>query len=194
MTGQSKIAIFMLVPLFGALAQQTVLLATKIAGFPGSIPSTLIQIPRASIHSPLVGSAKHVGLCHLFRKLRRSYFMSVSVIVGGFWQFLIGPQPISDLFWSNAGLFSSHLLQIVSTLRMGGKSSFFGSENFSTPVLFLLFDGALRESVQVAVELWAAQPVGRLAARPLGRWAAGPLGRWAAGPIYDGCTSFLAIT
>ena len=35
--------------------------------FPGSIPSTLIQIPWVSIYSPLVGSANHVGLCHLFR-------------------------------------------------------------------------------------------------------------------------------
>ena len=32
----------------------------------GSIPSTLIQIPWVSIHLPLVGSAKHVALCHLF--------------------------------------------------------------------------------------------------------------------------------
>ena len=67
MTGQSRIAIFMLLPLFGAPAQQTVLLVTKITRFPGSIPSTLIQIPWVSIHSPLVGSAKRVGLCHLFR-------------------------------------------------------------------------------------------------------------------------------
>ena len=34
---------------------------------PSSIPSTLIQIPWVSIHSSIVGSAKHVGLCHLFR-------------------------------------------------------------------------------------------------------------------------------
>ena len=53
------------------------------------------------------------------------------------------------------GVFS-YLLRIVSTLRrvrmffsMGGtvKSSLFGSENFSSPVLFLLFDGAVQESL-----------------------------------------------
>ena len=32
-------------------------------------------------------------------------------------------------------------------LHGGNKSSLFGSENFSTPVLFLLLDGAVRESV-----------------------------------------------
>ena len=40
----------------------------KITRFPGSIPSILTQIPWVSIHSPLVGSAKHVGLCYLFRQ------------------------------------------------------------------------------------------------------------------------------
>ena len=32
-------------------------------------------------------------------------------------------------------------------LHGGNKSCLFGSENFSTPVLFLLLDGAVRESV-----------------------------------------------
>ena len=32
-------------------------------------------------------------------------------------------------------------------LNAGNKSSLFGLENFSTPVLFLLLDGAVRESI-----------------------------------------------
>ena len=64
--------------------------------------------------------------------------MSVCVVVGEFGQFLIGRQPISGPFWWNAGMFSGHLLQIVSTLRMvrmffpmGDKSFLYESENFT---------------------------------------------------------------
>ena len=64
---------------------------------------------------------------------------------------LVLPYWPSAHYWPllvNAWVFSSHLLQIVFTLRMVRMfSSLEEGNNFSTPVLFLLLDGAVRESV-----------------------------------------------
>ena len=102
--------------------------------------------------------------------------MSVCVVVGDFWYFLIGRQPITGPFWWNAGVFSSHLLQIVSTLRMvrmffsnGGTRVPFLDQRILVPQCFFCCSTVLYGNRYRL--LWSC--------RPLGRWAAGPLGHWA---------------
>ena len=125
----------------------------KLARFPGSIPSTLIQIPWVSIHSPLVGSAKHVvPPVSLVKKV----ILHVCLCRGR--GILVVPYWPSAHYWpllvERGGVFKSFVADCLYVengkdvfLHGGNKSSLFGSENFSTPVLFLLLDGAVPESV-----------------------------------------------
>ena len=86
--------------------------------------------------------------------------MFACVVVGFF---LVVPYWPSAHYWpllvERGGVFKSFVADCLYVengkdvfLHGGNKSSLFRSENFSTPVLFLLLDDAVRESVEVAVE------------------------------------------
>ena len=106
-----------------------------------------------SIHSPLVGSAKHVVppvslvkkvilhvcLCRCRGILVDPYWPSAH-----FWPLLVERGVVFKSFVADC-LYVENGMDVF--LNAGNKSSLFGSENFSTPVPFLLLDGALRESI-----------------------------------------------
>ena len=113
--------------------------------------------------------------------------MSVCVVVGEFWYFLIGRQPITGPFWWNAGVFSSHLLQIVSTLRM--VKLFFSMGETRVPFL----DQRILVPSAFSVARRCCTGIGIGCYGVGGRLAARLLGRWTTGPVYDERTSFLPV-
>ena len=137
----------------------------KLARFPGSIPSTLIQIPWVSIHSPLVGSAKHVvPPVSLVKKV----ILHVCLCRGR--GILVVPYWPSALYWpllvERGGVFKSFVADCLYVengkdvfLHGGNKSSLFGKTGLYGNLYRLL-------------------------------WSCTPLVCWAAGPIYDERTSF----
>ena len=92
-------------------------------------------------------------------------------------------------------MFSSHLLQIVSMLRMvrmffsmGGTRVPFLDQRILVPQCsfccsMVLYGNRYRS-------LWSCRPLGRLAAWPLGRLAAGSLDHCASESVYDERTIF----
>ena len=83
--------------------------------------------------------------------------MYVFINVGEFWLFLIALQLLLALFGRTWGEGASNHLSLISSFlrtvmvfyrRGANNSSLFGSEYFSTPVHFLLLDGAVQYSVQ----------------------------------------------
>ena len=81
-----------------------------------------------------------------------SLFVSLS---GNSGSSLLAFSPLLALFGGTRGCFQSFVADCLyiekgkDVFSMGGtvKSFLFGSENFSSPVLFLLFDGAVQESL-----------------------------------------------
>ena len=75
----------------------------------------------------------------------------VFVSVEEFWLFPVGLQLFFGPFWLNVrGVLDSLFVENGKDVYLHGEnnSTLFGSENFSTPVFFLLLDGAVQYSVQ----------------------------------------------
>ena len=81
----------------------------------------------------------HVCLCRCRGILVVPYWPSVH-----FWPLLVERGVVFKSFVADC-LYVENGMDVF--LNAGNKSSLFGSENFSTPVPFLLLDGALRESI-----------------------------------------------